>query len=283
MPIDDESKLVPLHDRNGVMGYCKVSASDYDTLVQWRWSLSASGYARHSVERKGRVSNLLMHHVVLERMGFPRVAGLLADHIDRDKLNNVRENLRWVDWPTSLRNRKVIGACKFRGVYAGRYPWSGAIYVPEEGKGTKRIYLGRFDTAEMTALAYDLYAVEHSVPVELNFPEVWGRTWGNDGGPMPDVMPVLVRHERITGKGRKSGGRTGHRSMKGQEHPRAKLRNEDVVFILEHREMSGIELAERFSLHPVTICRIRRGDRWPHLYNQFVTQSAVNEDKEPPQ
>lgn len=74
----------------------KVSQEDLAFLSQWAWSLNNAGYARSS---KG-----YMHRIILERMGV-NMQNLHTDHINRDKLDNRRSNLRAVT--ASENNKKV--------------------------------------------------------------------------------------------------------------------------------------------------------------------------------
>lgn len=275
--------LIPLHKRDGaVSAYAQVSTEDYDYLAMLRWSVSGSGYARRCVVRNGKQVADLMHHLVLERMGLVRMAGMIADHIDRDRLNNTRDNLRWVDWPTSLRNRRPMGVSKYRGVFTGYHEWEAAIYVPADGSRTRRVYLGHFATAQMAAQAYDTYAVGNAVPVLLNFPELWERTWGNEQGPTPEMLPTPVSGDSpgfAMKYARALKGRKGRVSPKGDRHGRAKLTETDIEFILEHREITGKEMARRLNVTQSHVSKIRRGVRWSHL--QHTHTVAVNSDEEP--
>ena len=80
--------------------YAWVSGEDYTYLMQWKWH-DGNGYARRYAranEAEGRKGNsIYMHRVVLERkLGHPIPDDLIPDHLDRDKSNNTRQNLRAV-------------------------------------------------------------------------------------------------------------------------------------------------------------------------------------------
>lgn len=82
----------------------------------------------------------------------------IVDHINRNKLDNRIENLRWVTETISCVNQSKMqrkGGCtsKHRGVSYDRYKWVAYIRA-----GKNRIYLGRFDKEEDAALAYNTCA-----------------------------------------------------------------------------------------------------------------------------
>jgi hypothetical protein len=67
-----------------------VDDGDYEFLNQWKWYYDR-GYAvrNGSIPKRRKV---LMHRIVLERAGFKDFAD--SDHINRDKCDNRRTNLR---------------------------------------------------------------------------------------------------------------------------------------------------------------------------------------------
>ena len=88
--------------------------------------------------------------------------GLLVDHINGDKLDNRKENLRLVTMSQSNANRgkinfkrKVDKRSKFIGV-----SWDRNAYRAIICKDGKKEYLGRFDIEEDAAKAYNKRALE---------------------------------------------------------------------------------------------------------------------------
>src|SRR5688572_14758341 len=69
----------------------------FEFFNQWAWQLGQSGYAERHDSQQGK---MYMHRVIL-----PCDTGLYIDHIDRNRLNNQRRNLRIVDASTNGRNR----------------------------------------------------------------------------------------------------------------------------------------------------------------------------------
>jgi hypothetical protein len=91
-----------------------VSDDDFLFLRNWSWTFARSHpgfneliYARRGVLVEERIEglrrtlprrfDLFMHHVILARMGLPAppVPGWTADHVNRNTLDNRRQNLRW--------------------------------------------------------------------------------------------------------------------------------------------------------------------------------------------
>jgi len=85
----------------GVLGAGKhalVSIEDFPLLSQYSWHLNKSGYAITKI--KGR--HKAMHRMVLGTTN-PYV---FVDHVDKDRLNNTRENLRELTPKENANNMK---------------------------------------------------------------------------------------------------------------------------------------------------------------------------------
>lgn len=80
-----------------------VDRSDLETVMAYGWWLSNSGYAVAGRYRRGGGSHrILMHRLLCPTS--PDKPGV--DHIDRDKLNNRRGNLRACTQADNLKNAK---------------------------------------------------------------------------------------------------------------------------------------------------------------------------------
>ena len=148
-----------------------VDNEDYEHLMQWKWCCANNGYAvrsRHKAEAPGS-SMILMHRMVLERAIGPCPEGMRTDHRDMDKLNNRRSNLRWC---TRVQNHMNKGL--YRNNSSG---YKGVSWDRPRGKWIAQImenychrHLGRFDSPEAAARAYDKAALARDPEfARLNF------------------------------------------------------------------------------------------------------------------
>lgn len=151
-------KIIPL--TKGAVAL--VDDADFDALSRWRWKLHPQGYACRSTTVNGRPVTHLMHRVVAQTP-----AHLQADHINRNRLDNRRANLRNVTGSVNTMNQGLSSrnTSGYRGV----------TWDAERGKWqakTKRmgrwIFLGRFasiEEAERARQAHDAaYELERSTP-----------------------------------------------------------------------------------------------------------------------
>lgn len=132
-----------------------VDDEDFEYLNQFRWSLP-SGYAGRTITVDGKRSAILMHR---EIMGCTKGDGQEVDHIDGNRLNNQRSNLRLV---TRTQNH---GNCRHRDNCSSKF--KGVTLVKRTGKWQAQItcnykdyYLGSFMTETDAALAYNKKALE---------------------------------------------------------------------------------------------------------------------------
>src|SRR5690606_12560496 len=135
-----------------------VDDDDYEWLSQWKWcalvrKATKNVYAKRVEHRDGRPVTVYMHRVIAGAG-----SGESVDHIDRNTLNNQRANLRIVTHQENMMNLKVQRNNKtgFRGVSwdKSRQKWAASISHRKVKKN-----LGRYDTPEDAARAYDLAAV----------------------------------------------------------------------------------------------------------------------------
>ena len=106
----------------------------------YHWYLSNAGYARrHTPQRSGRRRTVLLHREIL---GLVHGDGLEADHVDGNRLNNRRSNLRAVTPAENSQNlASRPGTSRYRGV-----SWcKRARKWQAQAKANGRIhYLGKF-------------------------------------------------------------------------------------------------------------------------------------------
>jgi len=143
-----------------------VDDEDFEWLNKWKWHYNGA-YARRR-ERGSRLANrisIYMHQQIAINYGV--VPGkTLVDHIDGNKLNNRKHNLRWVNTQGNIVTRRSKKTYGYRGIYPRGSGWNARITIDY-----KNYNLGMFKTREEAAKAYDLVALRAWGPLaELNFP-----------------------------------------------------------------------------------------------------------------
>ncbi len=132
-----------------------ISPEDKDYLKQWDWSFKGkyAGRGQRIGGRQGIYCTIWMHRVIAERMGL-KITGLVVDHINRNKLDNRRSNLRAIPKSADHFNKDVRrdSSTKVKGVYRranGRY-WS-SLTIQQ-----KVHYVGSFTTLEAGKIAREI-------------------------------------------------------------------------------------------------------------------------------
>jgi hypothetical protein len=134
----------------GQLGYglvALVDDEDYYFLNRFKWSLDTDGYAVSSGYR------YKMHRLIMAAT--PKK---VVDHINRNKIDNRKENLRLVSARENTYNHShKVGASHYRGVNRSnsKSGWEACISI-----NNKQVYLGTFKKAEDAARAYDKKARE---------------------------------------------------------------------------------------------------------------------------
>jgi len=143
---------IPIYGLQGkVLAYALVDSSDFEWLKSKRWTIS-HGYARTYMNN----TTVSMHRMILDPP-----ENLLVDHINRDKLDNRRSNLRTCTPLENTRNRMRRSKLGYKGVSGGG-KHNPRKYRASIRVNRKQIHLGYFDTTLEAAKAYDLVALrEH--------------------------------------------------------------------------------------------------------------------------
>ncbi len=137
------AKLLAL-STNGLQTW--VDDDLYDELSKHRWAVLRNGYAYRKVHVKGVQSTVLLHRVVNQTPD-----GFLTDHINRDKLDNRRENLRSVTRAENALNCKTYSrkSIPFRGV-----TFSNGLYRARVRVNRQDVVFGYFHTPEEASAAW---------------------------------------------------------------------------------------------------------------------------------
>ena len=130
-----------------------IDASDIAKVAPYKWMFHA-GYARSSKYDPKTRKNTAVHmsHIIL-----PCPEGMFIDHINRNKLDNRRCNLRIATRSQNNANRRSFANSKsqYKGVVKSKKTgwWEAAIR-----KDGKQISLGSYETEIAAASAYNDYA-----------------------------------------------------------------------------------------------------------------------------
>ena len=156
---DGAVKRIPL--AGGLYAY--VDAADFESLNKYNWGVR-NGYAARS--EKGKV--ILMHRQIMQPPD-----NMVVDHMDRNRLNNCRSNLRVCTDGENRQNmsRRIGSASRFKGVYRSM---GGRTWYARLGFEGEYFYLGTFKEEIEAARACDYRAVEcGGLHAWVNLPEEW--------------------------------------------------------------------------------------------------------------
>ena len=126
----------------------KVDDQDYERLSKYRWYETEKGYVRTQYIN-GKIARIKIHRMILSD---PIPRGYEIDHINRDRLDNQRSNLRICTRAENLANRSP--RTKPRGpitVGITRHEY-GKWQLQSYWKGINR-YLGLYETKEDARIA----------------------------------------------------------------------------------------------------------------------------------
>lgn len=158
------SKLIKLTQGK----FAIVDDEDFEYLNQWKWHVSKKRntyYAQRNVfAAKGKQKTILMHRLLIKPD-----KGFGTDHINRNGLDNRRENLRQCTRSQNAQNAKLRSdnTSGYKGVTYSKTNKGYVVFIRVKGK---RKYLGCFNTATEAARIYDENAlIYHGEFAMINF------------------------------------------------------------------------------------------------------------------
>lgn len=126
-----------------------VDDEDFEYLNQWKWHLSSQRYAATNMKINGKFKGVYLHRFIMKASKNTQV-----DHIDNDKLNNLKSNLRLCNHAENMINRPAHNnsKSKFKGVVLKK---NCKKYIARIGVNKQQLYLGLFTDPIDAARAYN--------------------------------------------------------------------------------------------------------------------------------
>lgn len=162
-----ESKIIKISKGRETI----VDADDYEYLNQFKWYVNSKGYAVRTTRNAERGVGLpkvaIMSRVIMKTTN-NRVH---VDHINGNRLDNRKENLREVNQrQNSWNTQRTNMANNWRGVYYSKKDNKFCANIVLPGETT--LSLGQYDSPAIAAVAYDTMALFlRGDFAHLNFPD----------------------------------------------------------------------------------------------------------------
>lgn len=133
-----------------------LSAQDEVFRHLFPWEISPNGYVRYRINKRGTIITLSLHRFIYGLMtgrGYYQDVTYDIDHINKNKLDNSRENLRLATRAQNNFNGVKKGiSSQYKGVHFSKTSgkWIANITVHY-----KNVYLGIWESEEDAGYAYD--------------------------------------------------------------------------------------------------------------------------------
>jgi|CXWK01.1.fsa_nt_gi hypothetical protein len=143
-------KIIVTNTKNGPGKSFIIDDEDYDLVSKWRWNIDDKNVVKRKVYDKGK-----KYSQILARMLLKPEKGMEVDHINGNRLDNRRSNLRICTRVQNEVNKPSQNKHGFKGIMKKFRRWG--AYAQKDGHV---FYLGTFATKEEAARAYNKKAKE---------------------------------------------------------------------------------------------------------------------------
>ncbi len=161
MNISQDTKLIPLTQGK----FAIVDADDYERLMQYKWCCNNSYAARRSKKSENTKRGIVYMHRLINQTP----EGLDTDHINGNKLDNRKVNLRAVSRRENALNSapRKNKASSYKGVWLDNSKPNRLWRCGIRHFG-KMIYFGRYSTEEEARDVYEQKSIKYSGEFKYN-------------------------------------------------------------------------------------------------------------------
>jgi hypothetical protein len=142
---EDFAKLYLYSENQEISGIAIIDLEDVENVSLYKWHSSPKTKYVQSSKTKNRPM-LHLHHLVMN-FNKSENKNLMVDHINRDRMDNRKENLRIVNFTENAINKgtQSNNTSGYPGIHFGkeRQKWEASVKLNK-----RKIHLGRFDTLE---------------------------------------------------------------------------------------------------------------------------------------
>jgi len=144
---EDNGVKIPLKNKQGVVTYTIIDEEDYDKVIEHKWHLTENGYVESKI---GKLHRFIMN---------AKTGDQFIDHINGNKLDNRKINLRFVSQSQNMQNIRKIedgASSKYKGVSLNKKAKTWKCRIICNSKATSFT----FKKEDHAAYWYDCLAVE---------------------------------------------------------------------------------------------------------------------------
>ncbi len=154
-------KKIPLTGVGIIGAVALIDDEDWDRISKYKWRISKAGYAYRNGKIDGKMKYILMHRYTLNAL-----PGITVDHINFNRLDNRKANLRNISVLDNSRIKRPKG--KYTGVYFDPEHKKFRVHIKAAGR---HIFIGSFDNEIEAAEARDRAVIYFDGKGKLNFPD----------------------------------------------------------------------------------------------------------------